>query len=273
MIQLERGEAGVDCKRVFKFFIMNRREILRSLFFRTSASEALINDTVPHTEETEELKASPSNSFKSKWHLLPGAELASEAFRAHGLHDWCIKNGELYCVAHGTNRTVHVLTHQLSGGNNSFNVNFIFRFLNQAVPEDDTENFAGFRLGINVRSENPHSGTLKDKGIDAGVTRNGYLFIGKSFGTKKIDEIILTGKIRLQLWVTPLSTGGNFAKLKAMDSPGNTIATLSSAEYGALAWQGNIALVSHCKTNKENTDQPTIAISKFEIEGEKIIPG
>jgi hypothetical protein len=72
--------------------------------------------------------------------------------------------------------------------------------------------------------------------------------------------------------VTPLSTGGNFAKLKAMDSPGNTIASLSSAEYDALAWQGNIALVSHCKANEQDADRPTIAISKFEIEGEKMIP-
>jgi alkaline phosphatase D len=249
---------------------MNRREILRSLFFRTSTVGALINSALPHTGETEELKALPVNRFRSRWHLLPDAELVSEALCAHGLHDWCIKNGELNCVTHGINRTVHVLTHQLSSGNNSFKVNFIFRFLNQPVPEDDIENFAGFRLGINVRPRDRYTGTLKDTSIDAGVTRNGYLFIGKTFDTKKIDEKILTEKIRLQLSVTPRSTGGNFAKLKAMDRPGNTIATLSSAEYDALAWQGNIALVSHCKTREENKDQPTIAISKFEIEGEKI---
>jgi hypothetical protein len=249
---------------------MHRRDILRSLFFGTSKANFLINSAVSVTEETEELKAVAPNSFKSKWHLSPHVEWAAEDLCRQGLQDWYIKNGELNCVTHGVDRMVHVLTHQLSAGDNPFKANFIFRFLNQPDPEDDIENFAGFRLGVKVRFQDHHSSTLKDNCIDAGVTRNGYLFIGKTSNAKKIDETILTERIRLQLSVTPLSTGGNFAKLKAMDNWGNTIATLSSAEYDAMAWQGNIALVSHFKTNKENTDQPTIAISKFEIEGEKI---
>jgi hypothetical protein len=44
------------------------------------------------------------------------------------------------------------------------------------------------------------------------------------------------------------STSGNFAKLKALDNPGNTIATLSSAAYDAAASQGNIALISNLQS-------------------------
>ena len=173
-------------KKLFKFYSMHRRDILRSLFFGTSTAKSLINSAVPVTEETEELKACYTNSFKSKWHLLPHAGWEAEGLCGHGLQDWCIKDGELNCVTHGVDRMVHVLTHQLSAGNNSFKANFIFRFLNQPGPEDDKENFAGFRLGIKVRFQDHHSATLKDKGIDAGVTRNGYLFIGKTINAKKL---------------------------------------------------------------------------------------
>ena len=242
---------------------MHRREIIRSFFFGATTAKSLMNNDAPVTAVVEEIQPDTANSFKSKWHLLPGKGWIDEDLCAHGLQDWCIKDGALHCVTHGTDRTVHLLTHQLSAGNNSFRANLIFRFLNQPDPEADKENFAGFRLGVTGRFEDHYNG------INAGVTRNGHLFIGKTISNKKIDEKILTEKIRLQLSVTPLSTGGNFAKLKALDNSGNTIATLSSAAYDATAWQGNIALVSHCKTNKENTDQPTIAISKFEIEGEK----
>jgi alkaline phosphatase D len=250
---------------------MHRRDIIRSLFFRTTKAKSLMNEAAPVKEATEELQPDTANSFKSKWHLLPDTGWAGEDLCAQGLQDWCIKDGALNCVAHGTDKTVHIITHQLSAGNNSFSANLIFRFLNQPGPEGNKENFAGFRLGATVRFEDHYSVLMTGKGIDAGVTRNGCLFIGNTLSDKKIDEKILTKKIRLQLTVTPQSTGGNFAKLKALDKYGNTVATLSSSAYDAAAWQGNIALVSNCKNNKQNTDQPTIAISKFVIEGEKII--
>ena len=249
---------------------MHRRDIIRSIFFGATTVKSLMNSDAPVKEVVEELQRDTANSFKSKWHLLPGTGRVGEDLCAQGLQDWCIKDRALNCVTHGVDRMVHVLTHQLSAGNHSFRANLIFRFLNQPAQEDDKENFAGLRLGIKVRFEDHRSATILDDGIDAGVTRNGYLFIGKTISEKKIDEKIVTEKIRLQLSVTPQSSGGNFVKLKALDKSGNTIATLSSSAFGAAAWQGNIALISNCKANKENTDQPTIAITKFEIEGEKI---
>ena len=245
---------------------MHRREIIRSFFFGTTTAKSLMNQDAPVTA-VEEIQPDTANSFKSKWHLLGWTE---KDLCVQGLEDWCIKDGALNCLTHGIDRTVHILTHQLSARNNSFRANLIFRFLNQPDQEADKENFAGFRLGVTGRFEDHYSVLMTGKGINAGVTRNGHLFIGKTISDKKIDEKILTEKIRVQLSVTPQSTGGNFAKIKALDKSGNTLVTLSSSSYDATAWQGNIALVSNCQANKENTDQPTIAINKFEIEGEKM---
>lgn len=249
---------------------MHRRDVLRSLFFRTSTARPIMNSAEPVTAVAKKPRRDTANGFISRWHLLPGTASPGEDLFSLDLQDWRVKDGELYCVKHGRERMVQVLTHQLSDSNSSFKATFIFRFLNHPNPDDDMENFAGFRLGVRVRSNELNSSKINNKGIDAGVTTSGHLFIGKTYSPKKIDKPILTENIRLQLSVLPVSTGGNYAKLKALDRAGNTIATLSSAEYDALAWQGNIALISHCKTNKENTDMPTIAISKFEIEGEKL---
>jgi alkaline phosphatase D len=250
---------------------MNRRDIIRSFFLGTRTANLMMNGVVTAKKVEEDLQRNTANSFKSKWHLLPDSVSVGEDYIAHGLQDWRIKDGALNCVVHGVNRTVQVLTHKLSACSKSFKANLIFRFLNQPTLESGKENFAGFRLGVNVKGRfEKHCSQFINEGIDAGITRNGYLFIGETAGDKKLDEKLLIEKISLQLSVTPQSAGGNFAKLKALDKWGNTVSTLNSSEYCATAWQGNIALISNCKANKENIDQPTIAISKFEIEGHKI---
>jgi hypothetical protein len=249
-----------------KFRHMHRRDIFRSLFFRRLARPVAQN--VRFAREPGELRSVTENGFKSNWPALH--EWPGEALRREPLDEWCINNGELNCLAQGADKMVHLLSHRLHAGNESFRASLIFRFLSQPVPGNNVENFAGFRLGINVILQDNSTATMNENGIDAGVTRNGYLLIGKTCGAGKIDEHILTGEIRLQLFVTPLSTGGSFVKLKALDACGNTVATHSSDACDATTWQGGIALVSHFKTDGPNKDQPTIAVSSFEIEGKKL---
>jgi hypothetical protein len=248
---------------------MHRRDILRQLFFGISTARALMNNSA-HAEElpAEELEPDKEDCFKSKWHLLPNMTWTGEDLWAKHPQDWCIKNGELQCLVHGRDKTVHVLTHQLSDDKNSFTARLSFRFLNAANTEK--ESFAGFRLGVKGRFEDYRSAIMTGKGMDAGITRNGFLFVGNTTGDRKIGENILTEKIKLVLTVTAPYFGAHFTKLKAVDKAGNTIATLNSTEYDALDWKGNIALVSHCRAANESREEATIAISKFEIEGHKL---
>ncbi len=248
---------------------MNRRDILHSLFFGSRTANSNINRVEPGKKAKEKLQPDTANSFRSKWHLLPGSVTVAEDFRAQDFTDWCIKNGALNCLTHGLDRTMQLFTHQLIPANKSFRANLIFCFLNQAAADCDRQNFAGFRFGVRGGFEN-HCSKMINEGIDVGVTRNGYLFIGETVGDRKVDEKILIEKISLQFSIIAQSTGGNFAKLKALDKWGNTISTLNSSEYGAAAWQGNIELISNCKANKGDINRSTIAMAKFEIEGEKI---
>lgn len=250
---------------------MQRRDVLRQLFLGALTAKSMVSVAAPAVKSVREVPPDSKTSFKSKWHHYPDMTWAGEDLWAQRLQDWCIKNGELQCLAHGTDRTVNILTHQLAQNEKGFTASLEFRFLNKPVMETENESFAGFRLGMKGRFADYRSAILTgSKGIDAGITRSGYLFIGKTISDKKLDEKILTGGIRLVLAVLPQSSGRHVARLKALGKAGSTMATLSSTDFDPAAWEGNIALASHCKSNIENADQPTIAINKFEIEGKKL---
>lgn len=246
---------------------MQRRDIIKSLLFGVASAKAIISSAENQDGTNKELPVDSHISFKSKWHLYPDMPWTGDDIWAQRLQDWCIKNGELQCLVHGLDRTVHVLTHQLSNIKKSFSTNLVFRFINK--PSEEKENYAGFRLGVKGRFEDYRSAIFTGKGIDVGITRNGFLFIGNVVGEKKVSEKILLEKIRLSLVVTAQQSGGYYAKLNALDKSGNTISTLSSTCLDEKLWQGNMAIVSHCKPETEQGDEPTIAISNFEAAGEK----
>ena len=112
---------------------MHRRDVLRSLFFRTSTAKPMMNSAEPVTAMVKTFRRDTANSFISRWHLLPGTALRSEDLFSPDLQDWCVKDGELYCMKHGRDRMVQVLTHQLSDSNSAFKATFIFRFLNYQI--------------------------------------------------------------------------------------------------------------------------------------------
>jgi hypothetical protein len=204
-----------------------------------------------------------AHHFKSKSHQTELSWKEGDLY-AGKLADWCIKNGELVCLVAGPGRTVQLLSHQLTDENKGFSIEMVFRFLNKPEAQTSNWNTAGFRLGEKGETAN------YAQGIDAGVSRSGNLFIGKTISDKKVNESILNEKVRLVLTVMPkLNSSEYFAKLKALDRSGNTIATLSSAEYGALFWIGNIAVLSNFET-QSMSDTPTLAVCSFEIHGEKL---
>lgn len=249
---------------------MQRREIIRQLFFGTISAKAVLSSAVAKNPVAEKIIADTKNKFQSKWHLLPDMPWTGEDVWAQRLQDWCVKNGELHCLVHGQYRTINVLTHQLSDANKPFRAELILRFTGSTETGSENENYAGFRLGIKGRFADYRSAIFTGKGINTGITRNGHLFIGTSIGEQKIEEKILTREIRLVLTVTPVTTGGNFTKLRAMDKTGNTLAIVSTHDFDTTAWKGNIAVISHFKPNKNTNDQTSVIINKFCIEGDKL---
>src|SRR5690606_3945915 len=90
---------------------MQRRDLLRKLILGPVAASVWSRCTTSGGEET-----TTATRFTSKWHLLPDMTWTGEDLWAQRLQDWQIRNGKLRCLVQGKDRTVHVLTHQVSDG-------------------------------------------------------------------------------------------------------------------------------------------------------------
>lgn len=125
-----------------------------------------------------------------------------------------------------------------SGGSGSLAATTTLRFLDKQTGVSEKDHYAGFRVG---------AGENLAESINAGITRNGYLFINKTADNRNIAETILTAEVRLTLTITPQASGRYFIKLKAFDQSGNTLATVST-EQEAVSWMGKATIVNHCTT-------------------------
>lgn len=83
---------------------------------------------------------------------------------------------------------------------------------------------AGFRLS--ERSGNGESTVV----LHAGMTRDGYLFIGDAFSLKPVEQNPTFSRTKVVLTMIPQSSGKQFLKLKAFDGYGNTLAVLSAEQ-------------------------------------------
>lgn len=247
---------------------MDRREILRSLFWSaTSAAAFKFRKSVDVADAVSTI-VDTNDHFSSKWHLYPDMIWTGEDLWAQRLQDFSILNGKLHCLCHGPDRTVHLLTHQLSTESKGCNIQTVFKFVNEPDHQQDRKNFAGVRLGVKGRFNDYRSAIMTGKGVDAGITRSGYLFIGDRYSENKLDEPFLTKDLTLKINVVPGPEERSTVSLEVMDTLGKVLGTLQAAYSTGQDWSGNIALVSHFTASKKLADKPTVIFSSLEVKGE-----
>jgi hypothetical protein len=249
---------------------MKRREIIRNLIVGALSTNAILAHASDKKSIIEDMPVDGENEFQSKWHLLPDMAWTGEDWWAQRLQDWCVKDGELCCLRHGRNRTMNLLTHQLSEKGNGFVAKMNFRFLNAQAENIIPENYIGFKLGVQGRFDDYRSAIFTGQGIELGITRNGLLFIGKKISESKIEEIKLSEQLQLVLEVKSQEGEGLDAILSVADKKGNTIASIHSSEYKKKNWKGNIALLSNFKDESQTSATPSISISKVLFSGNQL---
>ncbi len=98
-----------------------------------------------------------------------------------------------------------------------FTAHTTVNFLNECL---DTEVKAGFRLFDKKEGTDT---------LNAGINSAGHLFIGDTIiSHRPVEERLFQSAFKLILIVIPLTTGKQYLKLKALDSYGNTLATLGA---------------------------------------------
>lgn len=239
---------------------MHRRDIIRKLLPGRFAARDLSREDVPQPETPLALHTQTGAVFYAKGEGSAEANLCKDLTLPQG---WRVQNGELQCPFSPENQAV-LLAGSCFGEEKSITATLVFRFLNPSAESTAEAQFAGLRLGLKT-AEN-----VKDAaGIAVGVTRSGSLFIGSTFAKRKIEEETLTENIHLSLTLIQQASGPVFAKLRALDSAGNTLVTASTSDYSATDWQGPVALVSHCAATEINAQGAALAVSRFEIQAAK----
>jgi alkaline phosphatase D len=156
--------------------------------------------------------------FASNWQDCPDRIWLGPAFWANPLQDWRVAGGRAECVNPALDRNVHVLTHSLAEREGAFTVQ-VRAGRTDGKPLGQGAGSCGFRIGIRGTMTDYRNALLFGRGLDAGLTAAGGLFIGAVSeakpGTIALDaaeaELRLTGapsgdEVRLTL--TALAAGG-----------------------------------------------------------------
>jgi len=142
---------------------------------------------------------------------------------------WKVRNGRLEVHLPQANLNAHILTHQIKSGKGSFATS-----VDLGAITGDLKS-AGFRIGIKSQLGDYRSALLFGKGIDAGINKDGKLFIGKKVGAN-----VSSPSVNLSL--TLKENAGKSEITLIASAKGKQLASLKSS---LPSISGNIALVSN----------------------------
>jgi len=192
------------------------------------------------------------------------------SFWSNRLQDWRIANGRVECVVAGPNRNVHVLTRQLRRAPGTLDMSV---HCGANVIDDPTAGGApgwiGFCIGARGKFDDYRDSAIYGKGFEAGITRDGRLFVGsvrfvpeRGAGGAEIPIAALRDGVVLRIVLRPSGGGdeeeakdGNVASDYTIDLTAHdprTGALLARLEGDLLGGDrhGNLALVCHVPKKK-----------------------
>ncbi len=158
------------------------------------------------------------------------------------LQDWRVAHGRLECVVSGANRNVHLLTHQLGARAASFLMSVRLGPLSPRRISD--AGWAGFRIGIRGPIDDYRYAAIHGRGLNAGITTTGALFIGDSQGAAALKSAQPRAPIdQVELRLTAAPAGDKYQlTLVAHDAAGKPLGR-ATALVDAHDLIGNVALV------------------------------
>jgi PhoD-like phosphatase len=203
--------------------------------------------------------AAGENAFRSAWPQNAERTWAGPETWTNPLEDWRIRNGRLECVGAGGDRNVFLLTHEVSAREGTLAMSVRLGRLEAGAPKLD-QGFAGFRIGIKSFVDDYRARAVHGRGMNAGVTAYGQLFIGeveRDSPTVKVD-----GELQLALHAQP-SGDGYAVTLGAEDAKGQSLGEVARQVPGEWL-EGGVALV--CSSGKiQPTPQPLGELSGYDF--------
>lgn len=193
-----------------------------------------------------------SAQFAANFADTPDRPWPGPAYWSNPLQDWRIQNGRLENHVAGGDRNVALLTHELSSAAAPFSMEVrMGQFESDHTPLK--EGFAGFRFGIRGAFNDYRDSAVRGAGINAGITTQGHLFIGKPEPSSYVTMNRFPRDLTLRLEASPAPNGTYSVKLTALEGSRPAL-ELRRENLPADWFSGLAALVVH---NGEIPETPT----------------
>ncbi len=218
----------------------------------------------------------------SDWHAQNDRVWIGPDYWANPLQDWRIAGGRLECAVSGGNRNVYLLTHESLPAKGTLTLSVSLGLITAAdAASKPAKGWGGFRVGVKGTLPDYRNAAIHGKGLDAGVTTDGFLFVGKERAQK--IALPMDGPVNLRFSAKPAANNRYRVTLEGHALDGDKKATVS-VEIPADQLSGNFALVSHfdaAAANPKRKNKPTTGgsnrggnvrywFSKWKIAGDKV---
>lgn len=215
--------------------------------------------------------------FESSWSTSVGRVWIGPEFWTNPLQDWQVEKGRLSCITAGANRSIHLLTHALESESGNFETSIA---IGLPMPTLETKpiGWAGFIIGAKGDFNDYRDNAVYGKGIEAGISTTGQIFIGEI--PKEIipeSDILLkqlyTDKgITLHFSAIPSDTDNYNITLTAYKTGTKKMLRAITALVPKADMVGNIALQSHFDNGQEALkDKAGFWFENWNASGSKLI--
>jgi len=214
------------------------------------------------------------NLFVSRWPSDVERVWVGPEYWANRLQDWHIAGGRLECIFSGPDRNVHLLTRQLAPGPGDFHMHVTLGRLGDQNPPGKND-WVGFRFAAKGMFNDYRHSAIYGRGIDAGVTGDGHLFVGRPGKHEGVDG--LPGSVApntldalaLDLSASPAGNAYQVVLTASDPATGRPMARIRHT-MPADGLQGNVALVCHGPARKGLDGSGRFWFRDWQVWGEKV---
>jgi alkaline phosphatase D len=217
---------------------LTRRQFIRD----TAALTAGLTIASKMTPESEAAASEPD--FISRWHRLHDRVWVGRDYWANPLQDWRLAGGRLECVKAAPNRSVHLLTRQLSPRAGSLTMSVRLGRIDGAKWAGG-KGSAGFRVGIQGPLRDYRNSLIFGTGWDAGLASDGTLFLGRGPNRMTTRVELNVAAVDLRLTVEPDGQACRLLLVAYEAGTGQPLGQVEKTGVTARSLAGNIALVAN----------------------------
>ncbi|MDH5412850.1 MAG: alkaline phosphatase D family protein [Flavobacteriaceae bacterium] len=210
-----------------------------------------------------------SKTFTSNFNTTEPRTWIGPEYWSNPLQDWQINNGYLECLVSKKNRNVHVLTKKLDTITGDLNMKVSLQLFNFESTEKGV-NWVGFSIGSKGKFNDYRDSAIFGKGLNAGVTTNGNLFIGEMPENETINiatQQILQKGANLKVIIEPHENKYEITISILENDTNKVISQFSKGSIAPDKMVGDLVLVSHYNNN---SNKKSVSFKNWEFYGNKI---